>query len=553
MNIGQEILYAQCPCGSGKKFKFCCFPKYRDAIDADMTMSDIAGMMRADEAGVDGLIPNDEANSLCDRGVVALRKMDRVRAADLFRRARETDETLWTAWNNEATCAWEAGDVEAAYDIQCRGIAKSPIDNTFGHAAMVFYSYALGREEEAEAWLEKALSNKKPLNADVVRHVCKALAVFRRHRDIVDYVAASGMSDDPGVSYYLGTAYANLVETGEALSALHVALKGDYHQQAGSYIDMLEVAIEPPSPYEGDWPYFSIMDFAPARWLDEDMRESGDPLARCRNFADEAIVVLCTEGLRPTKDLLKLVVGRDGTRVQKLREGLEEQLRFECGDEDVDDDEESLEPSSRAGIAIYDADFDAEKSRLPMRTRFNVVKERNRLTELDLDILLEAMHLINECKGEPSDKFLLAENGVARLDDELCDYFLVKSVYLEMVHKHDPERAIGMLRNFYATCKDDAFVAGTLLSWLCEDDGCIDEAVEIVDRFRVPLAEDFRDETGIMMFTRWSVPLLILSKSQAVAERHPSKCGHIHAMSAACVSILQYYGGRNKKAGKEKL
>ena len=28
--IGQEIVYAPCPCGSGKKFKFCCFKKYRD-------------------------------------------------------------------------------------------------------------------------------------------------------------------------------------------------------------------------------------------------------------------------------------------------------------------------------------------------------------------------------------------------------------------------------------------------------------------------------------------------------------------------------------------
>ena len=555
MTIDQGILYAKCPCGSGKKFKFCCFPKCRDSIDADTTLSEIAGMVRATEAHLDELMPNDEANAFCDRGVEALRKGDYARAAELLRRAREADETLWTAWNNEAMCAWEAGDIEAAYGIQRRGVEKSPIGNTFGHASMVFYSYALGREDEAAAWLEKAVSNKKPLDATVALHVCKALAVFRRHRDIVDYATASGMADDADVAYYLGTAYANLGETGLALSALHGAQNGCYYRQASAYIDMLEVAIEPPSPYAGDWPYFSTMDFAPARWLDEDMDGRGDPLARCLNFADEAVVVLCAEGRRPTEDLLKLVAGRGGVRFDKLREGLEELVNLECVDDDEEDEEdvgESLEVPAKAGFAIHDADFDAEDRRFPMRTRFNAIKERNRLQDVDLDLLYEAMQLIKECKDEPSDKFLMLENGLARLDDEQRNSFLVKSAYLEMVHAHDPERAIGMLRNFYATCKDDAFVAGTLLSWLRDGDDHIDEAIEIADRFRVPVAEDFTGETGVMMFTRWIAPLLVLSKSQTVTERHPEKMAHIRTMVNACRLILQHYSGTHAKSERGK-
>jgi len=52
MKIGNEILYGLCPCGSGNKFKFCCWPKYRDKLDYDMTCEEIARTIRCEAAGV---------------------------------------------------------------------------------------------------------------------------------------------------------------------------------------------------------------------------------------------------------------------------------------------------------------------------------------------------------------------------------------------------------------------------------------------------------------------------------------------------------------------
>ena len=33
--IDQNVLYSECPCGSGKKFKFCCYPAIRYDLPDD--------------------------------------------------------------------------------------------------------------------------------------------------------------------------------------------------------------------------------------------------------------------------------------------------------------------------------------------------------------------------------------------------------------------------------------------------------------------------------------------------------------------------------------
>ena len=76
MKIDQNILYAPCPCQSGKKFKFCCWPKYRDRIDDGMSMSEITVMIRGDELDMSGVLANDEANGLFDMGYDLMKKGD---------------------------------------------------------------------------------------------------------------------------------------------------------------------------------------------------------------------------------------------------------------------------------------------------------------------------------------------------------------------------------------------------------------------------------------------------------------------------------------------
>ena len=44
--IDQDILYSECPCGSGKKFKFCCYPSIRDDLPRDPTRADVTDAIR---------------------------------------------------------------------------------------------------------------------------------------------------------------------------------------------------------------------------------------------------------------------------------------------------------------------------------------------------------------------------------------------------------------------------------------------------------------------------------------------------------------------------
>ena len=44
--IDQSILYAECPCGSGKKFKFCCYPSIRNDLPRDPTRAEVTEAIR---------------------------------------------------------------------------------------------------------------------------------------------------------------------------------------------------------------------------------------------------------------------------------------------------------------------------------------------------------------------------------------------------------------------------------------------------------------------------------------------------------------------------
>ena len=41
MKIDNELLYGPSPCGSGKNFKFCCWPKCRDELRGDFSRAEL--------------------------------------------------------------------------------------------------------------------------------------------------------------------------------------------------------------------------------------------------------------------------------------------------------------------------------------------------------------------------------------------------------------------------------------------------------------------------------------------------------------------------------
>lgn len=323
MKIDSDMLYGPCPCGSGKKFKFCCWQKCRDSINPDMTRAEIVQTVRCEAAGVYNRTDVPEADDYASKGRKAYFKDgDSAKARTLFHKARTLDPKMWGIWNNEAICAYEMGDVEEAYEIQRKGIEACPFPNTFGLAAMAIFAHVLGRDGEAVELIEKALADKRPLSRDVVVEVCMALALFRRHRDIVDYAVGSMMDDDDHVAFFKGTALANLGERSKARSAFEIAMESpSYGPISEYYLVLINDNTHPRSAY-GDWPYFWKRAFHPAIWFDDDLKSGRDPFARFPNAAADAIEILVSEESRTPAEMLKLLEGRTEGRLGKLREAL---------------------------------------------------------------------------------------------------------------------------------------------------------------------------------------------------------------------------------------
>ena len=351
MKIDSDMLYGSCPCGSGKKFKFCCWPKYRDRIDGDMTKAEIVQAVRCEEAGVYKRTDSREADDICEEGRQTLMKADFEKARPLFRKARGIDPKMWIAWNNEAICEWELGNVEEAYELQLKGVEAGNGRNTFGAAAMARFCHVLGRDDEAREWMERAFADKLPLGRDIVAEVCRSLALFRRHRDIVEYASASGMAEDGKVAFFIGTALANLGEYEDARKFLELVDQPVFEFIASLYVENIRAGTIPYSVY-GDWPYFWSGCFAPARWFDKDMCEGRDPFAKYPSVAIDAIDVLVSEGRHSPAEMLKILAGRTGERVENLRKALKELAEARI----VDDDGKDLSWAPEGVTALNDED-----------------------------------------------------------------------------------------------------------------------------------------------------------------------------------------------------
>lgn len=92
MRMSSSILYAQCPCGSGKKFKFCHYDAVRNYLPDDPTPSDVTEEVRRTmqpSGMVNGVDPvNDFESIQAMKEAIELQKYgDYAAAMDKFRRA----------------------------------------------------------------------------------------------------------------------------------------------------------------------------------------------------------------------------------------------------------------------------------------------------------------------------------------------------------------------------------------------------------------------------------------------------------------------------------
>ena len=503
--IGQEIVYAPCPCGSGKKFKFCCFKRYRNLLDDDMTLAEVTQLVRCEASGIkSGARSFDpEAERLHGEGydLMVSRKFEDARAA--FRRSREIDPEHNASWNNEASCAWEMGDYAAACDIQREGNAKMRAVDSFGLARLAVYAHTIGLEDEAVRSLEAALA-VPPISVYGALETCFALALYHRHRDIVEYVAKSGMADSVRLMLYTGIAHANLNEMGQARLDLEKTGTSQHAELAERYLDAMSDKCLPWTADGDDWPYFDRLNFAPARFFAEDALQGVDPFVRCpKALAEDCIAFLLADNTLVTHDALTLVRKLTSERASKMAVILEDMVKAE-------DEQEAREEAERL------ADVDANGN---PRVPFYVLPLQDDLRSGLTAEECETVGLANEMSDsqvEPSDAtYVKLENAMRELAAAHPESIYVNMAYFSMIKKHDPVFSRGLLTSFCISHPDNIRCAGILLSAYARIRKYA-EAFEVLDHFAVP---ECRIDTADCL--EWGIALMQLQKDEEFKKTYP--------------------------------
>lgn len=234
MRIDNDLLYMECPCGSGKRFKFCHWPLAREKL----------GLMAAKGGG--------EAEKKQVRDVVLQLLKPRGKALDAeavggpeelaamkaawaphaggdwkaararYRALREAHPEYWPAWNAEALMLWMDGDAEGAVAAQRAALEGPGGENATGWAQLSEWLYVLDRDEESRACVERA-RRLPAVSEEGTLAVCRALAHWRMHAELAEYAMGSGCDGEPEVASLTGVALGCLGRREEAMPYLQIA------------------------------------------------------------------------------------------------------------------------------------------------------------------------------------------------------------------------------------------------------------------------------------------------------------------------------------------
>ena len=258
--------YDPCPCGSGKKYKFCCLQKRRDR-EAQEKRPSFWAVSPFEEAGGTGyasLTAEDLASErvFCEEGLRRMKAGEFEKAITLFQAAILKAPFVYTAANNLALCLFVTGKLGEAVRVQSESRSASPFPNPFGLVNQATFLYVNGDEDGARRLLDEALEVPLP-SADACVKVCETLARFKRHQAILDVADASEYGRDPAVCFFTGVAAANLGDRSRAQLELRRVNSG--HFKADWVRRYLQNLKEGSSPHtiRGDWPYLSAYEVCP--------------------------------------------------------------------------------------------------------------------------------------------------------------------------------------------------------------------------------------------------------------------------------------------------
>jgi len=289
--VKNDDLYKPCPCGSGKKYKFCCLAKPRESVSDPPTLRVLRGEDEDDGEWVAlDEVTIEAGKRECDKGLRLMGQSKFKQAIPWFRKALERTSVVYTSANNLAICLYVTGKLDEAIAVKEKSLAESPLANPFGLANLATFYWIRGDESAAEACIEEAMALPFP-SVDTCIKICEVLARYKRHKTILKVVDASIYGEDPAVCFFSGVAAANLGKSVRAQADLkRVSVGYNPAVVAQRYLSHMPEK-SAPHTVMGDWPYLLAYEVCPLDLLDAEIKADEDACNQNR------VLVQCTEAL----------------------------------------------------------------------------------------------------------------------------------------------------------------------------------------------------------------------------------------------------------------
>ena len=487
--IDQNILYAECPCGSGKKFKFCCYPSIRANLPRDPTLADVTAAIRqrsqsarlAEFGGKSGVLDKDRFHELIRQGLRYLHSGRYGAAERVLLQAKDEFGMLPTAYNNLALCALVQGKLKEAEEWVQEVVRRFPTENPFGLAMYADIRYLKGDVIGALDVIERA-ERITPPSVDQAVRVCESMAHFKDHERIVRYAEKSGYSDNPNIAFFLGVALANLGRETEAVRFLRIAVRGMRSEYAKHILDEVTTG-KRPQTICGDWMYFTSETFTLFASLVQNVKDGG---AQQANLSSEALAELievdANEGTIGIAEAINVLSGAVSKRSEMMLNALRS-------------DASRPESVRKAAEDAYVKNYSDDNLGCNLRERPNEQIQKMILTEeaatyAPLDPAYEDGYFkaVRICLDPSSTKSDL-ETAMLLLKDlhaKFPDHPAVSNNYASALSRLGRmEEALPVVRECFAHHPEYVFGAANYLSMLISFRK-MDEAKAMIENYRLP-------------------------------------------------------------------
>lgn len=328
MAIDNDVLYGECPCGSGKSFKFCCWKKVRDQLPPHAGRSEVVAVVRRAAGGPEAPSIGDERVTHDVGALLDIKDAQELladgkykEAAKLFRKVRKAYPEFLVAWNNEILATWMSGKGPEAVRLAGQALKQSGDANAFGWGLLAQLRYLTGDTTGATEALDRAAAIIPPTEETAAK-VCHAMALLRQHRRLVEYAQTSMFGSNPVVATLSGIAAANLGDRPGALRRLREAARSNapYADRARHILQRLEAGETAESLPLGEWPYFQRQTYEAGVALVDALTRRGPEDA---NMVCDYLGILLYESRIAPGAALAVASAMEGDRAAALRAQLQ--------------------------------------------------------------------------------------------------------------------------------------------------------------------------------------------------------------------------------------